>query len=675
MFFDKILVANRGEIAVRIIKTCEKLGIATVAIYSEADARAPFVKDATESVYIGGARAGESYLNVDKIIKVALERGCSAVHPGYGFLSENAAFAERVADVDMVFIGPSPAAIRLLGDKMKSKELAIQAKVPVVPGYHEPLSSLKKALAIARSVGFPLLLKPAAGGGGRGMRIVRSAKEFEPALAACRDETRKSFADDRIFIERYIMRPRHIEIQVLADEHGSIIHLGERECSIQRRYQKVIEETPSPAVDPNPQLRKKMGKTACDLARAAKFTNAGTVEFILAPDSSFYFLEMNTRLQVEHPVTEMVTGLDLVEQQIRIAAGERLNLKHSDVKTKGWSIEARIGAEDPSRGFLPTTGMVTRYALPSKKKQNIRVDAGIDAGSVVTIFYDSLLAKVISWGANREEARKTLVTALNGYHIEGPVTNVDFVNAIINHPAFINGLLSTDFIEEHFPDGKSKLEPDPEHLRFMVCAACLVYHTRQNLVRQSLRPMSPLVGGAPAPKKAVEYVAKVDHQDFKVTMTYDKVVAGWKVQLNGFSYEVVTPEFEYFRRRLALKINGRSHMFRLRYDENHIRAFFCGIVRTIEVYTPAEWPVTEFMLRDKKEVQDNTLKCPMPGLVTAITVEKGEYVRKGQELLRMESMKMESGIASPYDAYIQDILVKPDDTVETDDVLMTFKAP
>ncbi len=645
------------------------MGMGTVAVYSEADFRSPYVQEADEATCVGAAPSRESYLVKERIVEAALAHSCQAVHPGYGFLSENSEFAEMVTDAGLVFIGPSAAAIAMLGDKVASKALAIRAGVPVVPGYHEAVKDPEEAIAIAEEIGFPVLLKPAAGGGGRGMRIVTSKEEVAPALSACREETRKSFADERIFMERYISKPRHIEIQIMADQHGNVVYLGERECSIQRRYQKVIEETPSPVVDEA--LRERMGRVACALAVEAGYTNAGTVEFILDREKNFYFLEMNTRLQVEHPVTEMVTGLDLVELQIHVAAGEPLPLMQEGVKIKGWAIEARICAEDPARGFVPTTGMVTRYAVPRGK--NVRVDSGIDAGSVISIYYDSLLAKVIAFGESREEARKTLVRALNGYHIEGLTTNVDFANAIIDHPAFAAGELSTDFIEEHFSGGKSKIPPDGEKIRHMVIGAALIYQTRQSLARQSLKPMTALVGGPPARIGTHHYVVKVDEDVFEVELEGDQGSRRWIVRVNDKSYEVITPVFEYYRRRLKLKIDGSYRMFRFQYSENHIQGFFCGIVRMIEIYTPQEWSLTHYMPREKKIVPENILKCPMPGLVVAVSVQEGSYVRRGDELLRMESMKMESGIASPVDGQVEKILVQSGQTVETDETLMIFK--
>jgi propionyl-CoA carboxylase alpha chain len=440
--FSKILIANRGEIAVRIIASCKRMGIKTAAVYSETDFRSLHVTQADEAVQLGGARPSESYLDKAKIIETALATGCQAIHPGYGFLSENASFAEMVVSAGLTFIGPPATVIAALGDKIAAKKLAHAAGVPTVPGHMSAVQSLQEATVVAEQVGYPVLLKPAAGGGGKGMRVVTRPEELASALSMCQQETRKAFGDDSIFIERCIQKPRHIEIQVMADCHGNVIHLGERECSIQRRYQKIIEESPSTAIDEASRAR--MGAMACGLAREAGYVNAGTVEFILDQSGEFYFLEMNTRLQVEHPITEMVTSQDLVELQLRVADGQVLPIAQEDVTFTGWAMEARICAEDPDRGFIPSVGLITRYAAP--RGNHVRVDSGIAAGSTIGVFYDPMLAKVITWGSNREAARKKMIQALNGYHVEGVTTNIDFVNRVITHPAFIHGDLSTDFI-------------------------------------------------------------------------------------------------------------------------------------------------------------------------------------------------------------------------------------
>ncbi len=480
--FTKILIANRGEIAVRIIKTCKKLNIRTVAVFSDIDSRSLHVREADEAVYIGPSPSESSYLVKEEIIAAALDTNCQAIHPGYGFLSENAELAQMTQTAGLTFIGPSPEVITTLGDKIASKLVAEKAGVPVVPGHAQPILDADEAASIAETIGYPILLKPAAGGGGRGMRIVHKPEELKAALKAGQEETRKAFGDERLFVERYIINPRHIEIQIIADNFGRVISLGERECSIQRRYQKVIEESPSLAL--NQAQRKEMNQKACSLAQEAGYTNAGTVEFILDQNGDFFFLEMNTRLQVEHPVTELVTSLDLVELQLKVAAGEQLPMSQEDIKINGWAIEARICAEDSSSNFLPSTGLITRYAAPRGK--NVRIDSGVTAGSMVSVYYDSMLAKTICHGDTREDARKTLIHALNRYHIEGVRTNINFSNAILNHPAFIDGQLNTAFIDNHFDNGLAKLPPHEEHLEQMVTASTMVYQSRPNLVTQQL---------------------------------------------------------------------------------------------------------------------------------------------------------------------------------------------
>jgi len=667
--FEKILIANRGEIAGRVIRSCRNLNIRTVAVYSEADSRLPCVEQADETAFIGPAPAVESYLVKERVIEAALKYGCQAVHPGYGFLSENPEFSRMVNEHGLVFIGPPPEAMTLLGDKVASKALAQKVGIPVVPSHPEPLRDVDHALEVAHEMGTPLLLKPAAGGGGRGMRVVTSAGELSSAFAACQDEAAKGFGDDRIFLERFISRPRHIEFQIMADQQGAVIHLGERECSIQRRYQKVLEESPSLAL--TPELRAEMGDKACELARAAGYVNAGTVEFILDREGNFFFLEMNTRLQVEHPVTEMVSGLDLMELQFRIASGEPLPLGQDDVAFSGWAIEARICAEDPYRDFFPTTGIVTRYAVP--RGVGIRVDDGIAAGTMVTIHYDSLLAKIIAHGRDREEARQRLVRALNGYHIEGLTTNVDFVNAVADHPAFAAGDLSTDFIPEHFEGGRSRQAPDRAKVDFMVMAATLIFHNRQALVRQSLSPLSPLVGTTRTRFQAMQYMVKAEDEVCKVQLEKRPEGSQWRIFVDDRAYEVITPEFEFYRRRLRLKINGESHMFRLKFEENHILVFFCGIVRFLEVYTPLEWQLNQHMVRTRPVQEEDVLRCPMPGLVVDVAVQAGDVVRKGQELFKIEAMKMQSSIASPRDSLVEKVFVQTGQTVAQDQELLQFQ--
>ncbi len=666
--FEKILIANRGEIAVRIIRTCRRLGIATVAVYSDPDVRSLHVLQADESVALGGDTAMQSYLDMQKIIDVAKAKGCDAIHPGYGFLSENSRFAGITAEAGITFIGPPKPAIAIMGDKITSRELAKKAGVPIIPGCSDPVTDLQAALAIAAEVGYPVLLKPAAGGGGKGMRIVQTEADMEAGLAASRSEAEKAFGDGRVFIEKYITRPRHIEIQIFADNHGNVIHLGERECSIQRRYQKIIEEAPSVAV--SEEQREKMGKVACDLARAAGYVNAGTVEFVMDEDGNFYFLEMNTRLQVEHPVTEKVTGLDLVELQIRVAGNEKLPIRQEDVRISGWAIEARINAEDPSKGFFPATGMITRYAEPYW--DHVRVDSGVHAGSLISVYYDSLLAKLITWGDDREEARRRLINALNGYHIEGVVTNIDFVNRILNLSAFKNGDLSTRFIEESFEGDQAKEYESKDHMYQLALTATLVYHNMRAMVRESLRPMVSTIGASEITPEWRNYVVKANGDVFRVALRGSLVERHWEFQVNDEPFDVFTPPLEFYRRRLKLTINGEVCRFILRTHGNFIAASFCGINRIFEVYTPKEWELANYMPSPGEKIADNLISCPMPGLVVDIRVAPGDRVYRGQEVVILESMKMESGVSSPRDGIVAEVCVEKGQAVESGDVLLTF---
>ena len=666
--FKKILVANRGEIAVRIIRTCKKMGIKTVAVYSEVDERSLHVIKADESFLIGGALSKESYLNIQTILDVALKSHCQAIHPGYGFLSENADFCKQVSDKGLVFIGPDASAITAMGDKIQSKKLAIKTGVPTVPGHTESISNTDEARKVAESIGYPVLIKPSAGGGGKGMRIVYNENEVEHAFSTCQKETMKAFGDDSIFMERYIESPRHIEMQIFGDHYGNYIYLAERECSIQRRYQKLIEESPSVAVDET--LRKEMGELACHLARESGYTSAGTVEFIMDSDKKFYFLEMNTRLQVEHPVTEMVTGLDLVELQIQIASKKPLALKQQDVQINGWSIEARICAEDASRGFVPATGMVTRYAEPKGKR--VRVDSGIQEGSTIGVYYDPMLAKVICHGESRQDAISKITEALNGYHIEGFKTNIDFINAIINHPVFISGDISTDFLSKYTENNKLKTKANQEHLNHAAIAATLVYHNRQNLVKASLEPMITQVGGSRKEENKYTYMVKGENDIFDITLKGNQNTKKWTIVVNNTKYHVVTPAFEFYRRRLKLDIDGEIHMFRIKYSGNFIWAAYCGITRTYEIYTPKEWDLVGFMPKPREKVSENKLLSPMPGMIVGVLAQPGDRVYRGQELVVMESMKMESGVACAFDAKVDEVLVKPGQAVETGDVLATF---
>ncbi len=669
--FKKVLIANRGEIAVRIMRTCNRMGIGTVAVYSDADSRSLHRLLADEAVHIGESASQKSYLDIDKIIAAAKETGAEAIHPGYGFLSENAAFARAVTAAGITFIGPPVEAVQVMGDKITSKELAKNAGVPVIPGHIEAIADEAEALKVAADIGYPVLLKPAAGGGGKGMRIVHRPEEMASALAASRKETQKAFGDTRVFVERYIEQPRHIEIQVLADSHGNIVHLGERECSIQRRYQKVIEEAPSAAV--SPELRARMGKAACDLARQAGYVNAGTVEYVMDINHDFYFLEMNTRLQVEHPVTEMVTGLDLVELQLRIASGEKLPFTQNEVRMQGWAIEARICAEDPSRDFIPSTGMITRYAAP--KGEGVRVDSGVNIGSKVDVYYDSMLAKLICHGENREAARRLLVESLNGYHIEGVSTNIDFASTVLCLPEFAAGELSTGFIAQHFDGGIAKQPPKREDMVLAALAATLIFHTRTAAVREALKPMTSSIGATrETTSPQVRYKCRSGEDVFDVTLKR-RPVSGevCMIRVGTEDYAVQIPFFEFFRRRLKLVINGQTYRFRIRFDDSFIFMAFNGIAQTFEIYKPREWALIQHMPKKQDQHQSNALLCPMPGLVVDVPVRQGERVFRGQSLVILESMKMESGVASPIDGVVAEVLVQTGQAVEADDILIRFE--
>ena len=668
--FQKILIANRGEIAIRIIRTCNRLGISTVAVYSDADHRSLHKQLADEAVHIGESASQKSYLVIDKIIKAAKATGCEAIHPGYGFLSENSAFAQAVTEAGITFIGPSPEAVDLMGDKITSKDLAKKAGVPVIPGHIDAVKDDEEALRLAEDIGYPILLKPAAGGGGKGMRIVHRPEEMSTALAASRQETQKAFNDTRIFVERYIENPRHIEIQILADSHGNVIHLGERECSIQRRYQKVIEEAPSPVV--SPELRAEMGKAACNLVVKSGYVNAGTVEFVMGPDKSFYFLEMNTRLQVEHPVTELVTGMDLIEWQLRIACGEKLPLTQDQVRINGWAIEARICAEEPSRDFMPSTGMITRYFAP--QGENIRVDSGVNIGSRIDMYYDSMLAKVISYGKTREDARLNLIEALNGYHIEGVSTNIDFATSVLCLQEFAEGKLSTNFIDQHFSGGICKRSPSTQYVRLCALAATLIYHVRTVAVRKSLRPMVSEIGGKHDPGIRHAYTVRTDDASYDVVLE-GPIISGQSVtiKVDGVDHKVKVPVFEFFRRRLKLVINNQAYRFRLVVSDQFMHVSFNGISKIFEVYSPQEWEMMRHMPRKKQRSQKDLLLCPMPGLVVDVKACKGDQVYRGQDLVILESMKMESGVASPLDGVIAEILVEKGQAVEAEEVLIRFE--
>jgi propionyl-CoA carboxylase alpha chain len=658
--FEKILIANRGEIACRVIRTCRRLGIGTVAVYSDADADALHVRLADEAVLLGPPPAAESYLSVEKVVAAARSSGADAVHPGYGFLSENPALAEALGEAGIAFIGPSAAAIRLMGDKLASKRLAADAGVSIVPGHAEPVSDPSVARKLAADIGYPVMTKAAAGGGGKGMRIAYDGSELGDALKRAQSEARSSFGDDRVFLEKFVERPRHIEIQVLADQYGCVLHLGERECSIQRRHQKVIEEAPSPFLDAA--TREAMGEQAKALARAAGYHSAGTVEFIVDPDRRFYFLEMNTRLQVEHPVTELVTGLDLVEQMIRIAGGERLRIDQDDVRLSGWAIEARVYAENPSRGFVPSTGRLRRYIEPSG--EGIRIDSGVIEGSEIPLFYDPMIAKVCAHGRDREEAAQRLRGALDGFYIRGLNHNVTFLGALINHELFRAGDLSTGFIAAAFGERFDPLgasDAQRQALAAMAVSLRLIEARRAASISGRLPGWNPRIPVQWVVHLAGEAIGvRAEPQDDHVLVSIGgrtlRVAVDWRP---GRPVAHATIDGA----TAIVQVDPCPEGFRLTHGGTEVQA----LVRTREA--------AEFAARTPPRVPPDMSRfvvSPMPGLMVSIAVEPGDEVKTGQELAVLEAMKMENVLRAERDGVVSEIRVEPGAIVAADEVLMAF---
>jgi propionyl-CoA carboxylase alpha chain len=661
--FSKILIANRGEIACRVIKTCKRLGIKTVAVYSEADDGALHMRMADEAVLIGKAPAAESYLLADRIVDACRETGAEAVHPGYGFLSENRAFAAKLKDAGIVFIGPSPEAILAMGDKIESKKLAQKAGVSSVPGHLGAVTDDAEAKVIARAIGYPVMLKASAGGGGKGMRIAYSDADVEGNLRSARNEARGAFGDDRVFIEKYIEEPRHIEIQVLGDQHGTILYLGERECSIQRRHQKVIEEAPSPLLDAK--TRKAMGEQAVALARAVGYYSAGTVEFIADAKSNFYFLEMNTRLQVEHPITELVTGIDIVEQMIRVAAGEKLGLRQADIKLNGWAIEARIYAEDPYRGFLPSIGRLTRWR-PAREVGGVRLDTGVVEGSEISIYYDPLIAKLCAHGADRAEAIARLRAALDETWVSGVGHNVNFLAAVLAQPRFQEGRLTTGFIAETWPDGFKGARPDAWQARALIALAA--YADMATRVRDAMD------GGAPAERwrrEADERVVLVAGQEHTVVPA-KAAAGGAEFAIDGQAVALTTPWWpgDPFMRA---EVDGRRVVARIRRRGEGFVLVSGGAEILAIVRSPAAAALARHIPEKPPADTSRFLLCPMPGLVVSINVASGQAVKIGETLAVVEAMKMENVLRAERDGVIGRIHAKKGDSLAVDAVILEFE--
>jgi propionyl-CoA carboxylase alpha chain len=662
--FKKILIANRGEIACRVIRTARAMGIGTVAVYSEPDADALHVREADEAIAIGPAASTQSYLVIDKIVEAAKKSGADAVHPGYGFLSENTHFAEALKAAGIVFIGPPPHAIAAMGDKIESKKLAEKAGVSTVPGHLAAIADAAEARKIAAGIGFPVMLKASAGGGGKGMRIAHSDAEVEEGFRSASNEARSSFGDDRVFIEKYIEQPRHIEIQVLADGHGNVIHLGERECSIQRRHQKVIEEAPSSFIDSR--TRAAMGAQAVALAKAVDYQSAGTVEFIVDANRNFYFLEMNTRLQVEHPVTERVTRLDLVELMIRVAAGEKLPLKQKDVELEGWAIEARIYAEDPARGFLPSIGRLVRYREPPLGG-TIRVDSGVYEGAEISMHYDPMIAKLVASGRDRQEAIANMRDALDAYVIGGVAHNVPFLAALMAHPRFQSGDISTAFIGEEFPHGFHGITLLPEHERLLVSVAAVVHH---QLMLRAQRISGQV--RSPARREGAVWVVVVDAER-SVEVTVVETADGFAVIDRTTSHEVVSdwrPGEQLFRAR----VDGKPVTVQVTPAGIGYRIVQGGATLAVKVLTPRAAELNRLMPIKQAPDLSRFLLSPMPGLLISIAVGEGDEVKAGQELAVVEAMKMENILRAETDGRVAKVLATAGNGVEVDQPILEFEA-
>ncbi|WP_076068933.1 acetyl-CoA carboxylase biotin carboxylase subunit [Sphingomonas montana] len=655
--FDKILIANRGEIACRVIRTARAMGIKTVAVYSDADARSPHVLMADQSVRLGPPPASDSYLLADAILLAAKETGAQAVHPGYGFLSERESFARLLADNDIAFIGPPPAAIAAMGDKIESKKLALAAGVSVVPGFIGEIRDTDHAVEIADGIGYPVMMKASAGGGGKGMRLAWSERDVREGFDATKREGLASFGDDRVFIEKFVESPRHIEIQLLGDQHGNLVYLGERECSVQRRHQKVVEEAPSPFV--TPKMRRAMGAQAVELARAVGYHSAGTVEFIAGADRSFYFLEMNTRLQVEHPVTEYVTGLDLVEQMIRVAAGERLSFGQDDVWLDGWAVETRVYAEDPYRGFLPSTGRLVRYRPPATSAE-VRVDDGVVEGSDISMFYDPMIAKLITHGADRKDAIDAQVAALDRFEIDGIGHNVDFLSALMQHPRFRSGAITTGFIAEEYPDGFAGAPADAALVARMAAVAGLI------ATAETLRAgqISGQLNGAP--DEVATWVATIDG------VAHDVLIEGEQVTVDGTGLVVDAP-YVPGQRLVEATVNGEPLAIRVARRGTQWRFTTRGASHRVSVLRPEIAALTQHMIEKVPPDLSRFLLCPMPGLVTAVHVAAGDRVEAGQPLAVVEAMKMENILRAEKAGIVARIDAGPGDSLAVDAVIMEFE--
>jgi propionyl-CoA carboxylase alpha chain len=680
--FNKILIANRGEIACRVIKTAKKMGIKTVAVYSDADRDARHVQLADEAVHIGAAPSRESYLQADRIIAACKQTGAQAVHPGYGFLSENEAFARRVEEEGITFIGPKHYSIAAMGDKIASKKLAKEANVNTIPGYNEAIGTAEQAVAIAKDIGYPVMIKASAGGGGKGLRVAYDDKEAFEGFTACQNEARNSFGDDRVFIEKFVEEPRHIEIQVLGDSQGNVIYLNERECSIQRRHQKVIEEAPSPFISDG--TRKAMGEQAVALAKAVKYQSAGTVEFVVGKDQSFYFLEMNTRLQVEHPVTECITGLDLVELMIRVAAGEKLPLTQADVKREGWAIECRINAEDPFRNFLPSTGRLVRFQPPKESMWaadtehlfGVRVDTGVQEGGEIPMYYDSMIAKLIVHGKDRGEAIAKMREALNGFVIRGISSNIPFQAALLAHPKFVAGDFNTGFIAEHYGKGfhaEDVPHPDPQ---FLVALAAYVN-------RRALQRAAGIRGQMPGHEFTVgERFVVVglgaegrNRREPATVSDFEEQSGSSAVSVGDRRYEICS-KWHLGAARIRGTVNGQPFTAQVERGVGKnplaVRIIHNGTQLDALVLTPRAAELHALMPYKAPPDMSRYVLSPMPGLLVDVAVQPGQKVQAGERVAVIEAMKMENVLFAAADGVVGKVLAAKGESLTVDQPIVEF---
>jgi len=665
--FDKILIANRGEIACRVIKTARKMGIKTVAIYSDADRNALHVEMADEAVHIGPPPANQSYIVIDKVMEAIKATGAQAVHPGYGFLSENPKFAEALAAANVAFIGPPVGAIESMGDKITSKKIAQEAGVSTVPGYMGLIEDADEAVKISQEIGYPVMIKASAGGGGKGMRIAWNDEEAREGFQSSKNEAANSFGDDRIFIEKFVTQPRHIEIQVLADAHGNCIYLNERECSIQRRNQKVVEEAPSPFLDEA--TRKAMGEQSCALAKAVGYASAGTVEFIVDGDRNFYFLEMNTRLQVEHPVTELITGVDLVEQMIRVANGESLSITQDDVKINGWAIENRLYAEDPYRNFLPSIGRLTRYRPPAEEATEtavVRNDTGVFEGGEISMYYDPMIAKLCTWAPTRADAIEEMRIALDRFELEGIGHNLPFLAAVMDHPKFTSGDMTTAFIAEEYPDGFQGVELNEAELRRIAASAAAmnrVAEIRRTKISGRMDNHERRVGD--------NWVVSLQGEKFAVSVAADANGStvtfedGASLRVEGdWTPGMMLADMTVDGAPLVMKVGKITGGFRIRNR---------GADLKVHVRSPRQAELALHMIEKLPPDTSKMLLCPMPGLIVKVDVEVGQEVQEGQALCTVEAMKMENILRAERKGVVSKINAAAGDSLAVDDIIMEFE--